>query len=376
MSEVKYNEIMDYLKNLYFANQIPWVVAYSGGKDSTMVVSLVINTLLLLPVEQRLKKVVIVSSNTGVEIPTILNQINDELSLIQVFSDNHRLNITTHLLTPPISQSFWINLIGRGYTAPTRNFRWCTQRLKINPVSTFIKSNFKSAIILLGVRSSESRNRKRILDTRIKDDNGLRKHSIKNCLTCSPIEELTTEDVWEYLLLNDSPYGGDNNGLYHLYKDASSGDCNLTLDKKDNACGNSRFGCWTCTVVKKDKASEGLIESGRVELKPLLEFREYLIEVSNFKNGYRECVRKDGVTPCQGAFTLEARKLILEKLISTQYDAGISLISNQEINLIKSYWSTEREKVVTKQPILTKQLTRKTKSKAKPSTQTDQLTLF
>jgi len=67
--------------------------------------------------------------------------------------------ITPHKLTPEIEDSFWVNLIGKGYPAPRLKFRWCTERLKIKPSNKFIREVVRSsgeAILVLGTRKAES----------------------------------------------------------------------------------------------------------------------------------------------------------------------------------------------------------------------------
>lgn len=75
-------------------------------------------------------------------------------------------------------------------------------------------------------------------------------------------EFLSTEEVWAYLLRKPNPWGEENRSLYKLYANASGGECPIQIDTSTPSCGNSRFGCWTCTVVERDKASEGLLASG------------------------------------------------------------------------------------------------------------------
>src|SRR5258708_39721238 len=70
------------------------------------------------------------------------------------------LPITPHKLTPEIEDSFWVNLIGKGYPAPRLKFRWCTERLKIKPSNKFIREVVRSsgeAILVLGTRKAESK---------------------------------------------------------------------------------------------------------------------------------------------------------------------------------------------------------------------------
>ena len=171
--------IINNLQQLYATDTRPWVVGYSGGKDSSMIVSLVYEAVMALPPEKRTKEICIVCTDTRVEIPAVVSRVQNELDLMNTCSGQLGLNITAHLLKPPAQQSFWVNIIGRGYPPPNRTFRWCTQRLKIDPVSEFIRGklgHWGEAIIILGARRSESGSRAQTLDARAKNELGLRRH--------------------------------------------------------------------------------------------------------------------------------------------------------------------------------------------------------
>ena len=75
-------EIKDEIKSLYLHNEIPWVIGYSGGKDSTAVVQLVYQSLSEIPEKQRSKVVYVLTSDTKVETPSIVNHIYISLKLI------------------------------------------------------------------------------------------------------------------------------------------------------------------------------------------------------------------------------------------------------------------------------------------------------
>jgi DNA sulfur modification protein DndC len=204
--------IQDSIQRLYFMDARPWIVGYSGGKDSSMIVSLVFEAVMALPPEERTKEICIVCTDTRVEIPAVVSRVQDELTLMSSYSDKHRLNISVHLLKPPAQQSFWVNIIGRGYPPPNRSFRWCTQRLKIDPVSEFIRGklgHWGEAIIILGARRSESGSRAQTLDARAKNEFGLRRHDdLPRCWISTPIEYLSTFEVWDYLMERPCPWGG------------------------------------------------------------------------------------------------------------------------------------------------------------------------
>jgi DNA sulfur modification protein DndC len=346
----KWQNSISLIQQVYQADTRPWIIGYSGGKDSTAVVQLIFEALSMLPKQNLNKDIYVISSNTLIETPLILAHINDSINQINVYSKKNRLPITATIVTPKLENSFWATLIGKGYPSPRQKFRWCTDRLKIEPSNRFIKetvSRHGEVIVILGVRKSESASRAQTLANHKIGNKLLRKHStLPNAYVLAPIEDFTVDDVWTYLLKTPSPWGGDNHSLLSLYKD-SSGECPLVIDKDTPSCGNSRFGCWVCTVVKEDKALIGFIENGHEELIPLLQFRNWLTDIRNNPN-YREKRRQNGSVYYIGSgddrriglgpFTLEARKEILKNLLSAQRDYGSTLISEEELKLISQIW--------------------------------------
>lgn len=123
----------------------PWIIGYSGGKDSTLVTHLVFDMLLSLPPSQRTRPVHIVANDTLVESPLVVQHIIESMEEIEGAASAFRLPIITKITRPAPDQSFWVNLIGRGYPSPNRSFRWCTDRMKILPTSRYIKSQVDQA---------------------------------------------------------------------------------------------------------------------------------------------------------------------------------------------------------------------------------------
>nr|WP_236823063.1 DNA phosphorothioation system sulfurtransferase DndC [Bhargavaea massiliensis] len=284
----KQNELarnaIEEIQKAYKEDSRPWIVGYSGGKDSTVVVQLIFDALCDLPKNELHKKVYVISSDTLVETPLIINSINQTLRRIQDEALKRGLPLETHKVKPKIDQSFWVNIIGRGYPSPNQQFRWCTDRLKIDPANQFVLdkvSDFGEVIMILGVREDESVSRGNTIRSHTISGKLFMKHTtLANAYVYAPIRYFSVDDVWDYLLNYPSPWGDDNYELYSLYQDSNSGECPLVIDKatKDQAgsCGNSRFGCWVCTVVNEDKALNGFIQNGHDWLKPLLDFRNWL----------------------------------------------------------------------------------------------------
>ncbi|MCM1236823.1 MAG: DNA phosphorothioation system sulfurtransferase DndC [Ruminococcus flavefaciens] len=353
-------ELIEEIKYVYQSDNRPWVIGYSGGKDSTAVVELVYKMLLTLPVEQRKKNVYIVSSDTLIENPLIKIYLSKMNEMLGTAAARDGLPIRSAMVTPSPSNSFWANVIGRGLPTPRMNgtFRWCTDRLKINPSADYIREVIRregeEVVVLLGVRKEESIARKRRIEGRELANRLMNRHeTIQDAYVYNPIVELTTDDVWDVLLCSDggkTPWGSDNNELVSLYGDADSGECPFAGESagiQTQSCGNSRFGCWVCTVVKEDKSLNGFIKSGHRELQPLADFRKWIMGIRD-KDEYREKKRRNGTVyetktgeMGYGPFTWEARQIILTKLLDTQKKMGYELITLEELKAIDEIWDTE-----------------------------------
>lgn len=300
--QIKIDDILEEMKMVYKNDKRPWVIGYSGGKDSTAVVQLVFTMLQNLPKAERHKDVFIVSSDTLIENPIVLGYLKHNSQLINEGARNADIPLYTHMVHPDYDNTYWTNIIGKGLPTPTSiRFRWCTERLKIKPSNTFIEDKVKEngeVVVLLGVRKTESIARGIRIKRREIDGYLLTPHvTLDNTYVYNPIVELTTDDVWEVLLSNNgiTPWGTSNNDLFALYAGGDGGECPFTTtnDKETPSCGNSRFGCWICTVVNKDKSLTGFIKSGESWLQPLLDFREWIIGIRN-RHEYRMQYRRDG----------------------------------------------------------------------------------
>ena len=336
----------------------PWIVAYSGGKDSTLLLQLVWEILQSLAPEERRRQVYVIANDTLVESPIVIQHLKNSMNAIAEAASAANLPITTRISQPYIDQTFWVNVIGRGYMPPTRNFRWCTDRMKIQPTNRLIEdilSQNKRAVLLVGTRRSESQARRRNMDKHGVSASKMNPHSsIKNCRMFAPLADLEDNEVWMVLMQRRPPWGDSHRNLITIYRNAGGGECPLVLTKDDApSCGSSspRFGCWTCTVVKKDRSMNGTIESGHAEqdkLEALLEFREGLIKLRE-DNENRSPVRRDGLTKRRddrtlvyGPFTLQVRQQILDNLRALEARTGEQMISQPELEIIEDIWRHDR----------------------------------
>jgi len=330
------------LKNNFLADSRPWVVAYSGGKDSTLVLQLVYEMLLTIEPEE-LKPVYVIASDTRVEAPTIEAYVEERIKMLQQHAQQSGLPLYAMLVKPETEQGFWFNLIGKGYPPPTRWFRWCTSRMKIKPVKAVIDrivERHGSVILLLGTRRDESSSRGQRMNARELSSRQLNPHhEIPNALVLSPIADWSSDQVWEYLFTNDPPWGGNHEWMLNLYRQANGGECPVVMDLNTPSCGGSRFGCWTCTVVKIDRSMESFVEHGEAWMKPLNTYRNWLKTIRE-EEQRRSPLRRDGREGL-GPFIASTRKEMLSELLKTELQVGRTLISDEELLTIQMEWSKE-----------------------------------
>ena len=347
--EEKIKLVQERLKKEYLADSRPWVVTFSGGKDSTTVLQLVTEILLELRKENKdTKKVYVVSSDTGVEMPIIEDYTTDKLTQIDEFIKKENLNMEVNLLKPKVTESFWTLLLGKGYPSPNQTFRWCTDRMKIKPATQFLKSltdKNESILMLLGVRSDESQARAESIAKRDENHRGFSKHGeIPNAFVFSPVKDWSNSDVWTYLSNYPAPWGKHNDMMRLYDKGSGEADCNIALNPEAASCGKTRFGCWVCTVVSQDKSMANMLRNDEDQwMRPLHEFRNKL-EAYRYDHSKRQPRRRNGQKSV-GPFLLSTRKELLEELLQIEKKlielgkmGSKKLISDEEIEQIQKEW--------------------------------------
>lgn len=348
----------------YQSDSVPWVIGYSGGKDSTTVLQLVWRALAALPAERRTKPVHIITTDTLVEQPVVSAWVRASMERIKIAAGEQAVPFQAHLLHPAFDQTFWVNLIGRGYPAPRNKFRWCTERLKIMPSNQFITDVVREsgeAILVLGTRKAESTKRSATMtrheEGRLRDRMSPNS-KLPNSLVYSPIEDWSNNEVWLYLMQVANPWGHSNRDLVTMYKGASAdSECPLVVDTSTPTCGNSRFGCWVCTMVERDKSMEAMIRNDDEKewMTPLLELRNELDTKDDRKD--RDFRRMNGRVqlfhdePIHGPYTRAAREKWLRRLLETQrhvreegppHVRNIELIRIEELREIRRIWVNEK----------------------------------
>ena len=373
-------DVKEQIRALYLSDETPWVIGYSGGKDSSAVVQLVWLALYDLEESRRTKPVYVITTDTLVENPVVSAWVDNSLETMRAAAKRQKVPIEPHLLTPDVENTFWVNLIGRGYPAPRPKFRWCTERLKIKPSNRFIEKvagEYGEVILLLGARRQESTVRARGFKSRDKTavhDQVTPHPDLFNTLVYTPIEDWSDDDVWTFLLRLPNPWDFSNKELLSLYRGATEdNECPVVVDTSTPSCGNSRFGCWTCTLVDEDKSMGAMIQNDHEKewMMPLLDIRNELDfrgDEARRRDKKRRDFRRMGghlqyykdrdgeAQLIPGPYTQESREYWLRRVLSAQYQVrnddlapdyvkSLELITFEELEEIRRIWVAEKNEV-------------------------------
>lgn len=359
------SELTGVIRELYLSDDIPWMIGYSGGKDSTAAVQIVWLALQGIPPLQRKKPVYVMNTDTLVESPVVSKWVERSLEQMTSSAEEQNLPIMPVRLIPDYNDTYWVNLLGRGYPFPRMKYRWCTDRLKIRPVNDFIRSKIAEhgeVILVLGTRKQESARRARTM-------NALEKKRVRellspnptlaNELVFSPLESWSDEDVWVFLLQYPNPWGYSNMELLTMYKGATAdNECPLMVEKDLPSCGKSRFGCWVCTMVEKDKSMEAMIANDEEKewMLPLLEFRNEFgdLDADRERRSFRKLRGSLSGSHGQlfhGPYKKAVREQWLRELLEIQRNINengpeefrtLELIRLEELQAIRRIWVLEK----------------------------------
>ena len=391
------DKLIQEIQALYCLDAVPWVIGYSGGKDSTVTLQLIWNALAALPKEKRTKKVYVITTDTLVENPIVSLWVSKSLEQMKLAAQEQDLPIEPHLLAPDVKNTFWVNLMGKGYPAPRHGFRWCTERLKIHPTNHFIRNVIRvsgEAVLVLGTRKAESTNRaatmakheigkvNELLQSDSKLSNSLRySDTLPNAVIYSPIQEWRDDEVWMYLMQCENSWGKSNKDLFNMYRGATEdNECPLVVDTSTPSCGDSRFGCWVCTLVNKDRSMEAMIQNDEDKewLQPLLDIRNELdVHPDRHRRDFRrlrgkvqlferEQKGKTTIKNIPGPYVRKWREIWLTKVLSAQVQVrenapdkfkDINLITSEELSEIRRIWLEEKHEFDDSLPRIYKEVT-------------------
>ncbi len=383
-------QLQEEIRNLYVADDVPWIIGYSGGKDSTATLQLIWLAIAKLPLEQRTKIIHVISTDTMVENPIVAAWVAKSLKEMDKAAKEQQVPIVPHRLTPKFEESFWVSVLGRGYPSPRHKFRWCTYRLKISPSNTFINNIVSSsgeAILVLGTRKAESSRRAANM---LKHEKGRERDrlspnsSLPGSLVYTPVEDWTNDDVWFFLMQVKNPWGYNNRDLLGMYAGATAdGECPLVVDTSTPSCGDSRFGCWVCTLVEADKSMAAMIQNDveKEWMMPLLGLRNMIDFRKDANDQYSENSDRDirdyrrmaghvqlmsNGKEIPGPYLQSTREEWLKKILEAQTFIrnnapaevrDIELITLEELQEIRRVWVIDKHELEDSLPRIYKEAT-------------------
>lgn len=301
------------------------IVSFSGGKDSSVVLDLVFEA-----VRDSGKRLLIITADTLMEIPYFSDYVDGIRGQIEKYLAGVDVDAQVVTVTPKPKDSFWVAVLGMGYPAAHMGFRWCTGKLKIDPITRFTKQavSGKSYTVFVGVRAAESELRARIYKQKDYKPNHF-----------APILDWEAGDVWEHLMTTPSPWS-DHSKLIEVYR-YSSDEC--VYGEKEGVCvGNARYGCWACPLQRSGQLEMIAYHTKDERYHLLRDFKETLVGMAN-KHSLRSVVRRNG-TDGAGPFLVRIRQRLFRDLMKVQDQTGWQLITEPEISEIKRHWEKDKDR--------------------------------
>lgn len=302
-----------------------WAAAWSWGKDSTTVVTLVTQLINTGQIPAP-KSFTIFAADTRMELIPLW------LSAQVIKKQLEERGVKVEIVTAPIDDRFLVYILGRGVPPPSNTFRWCTGQIKVEPmeiaVKDFIQERNEKVLMLTGVRLGESAVRDQRINTSCSKDGGecgqgWYQTGLQNdlCSTLAPILHWRVCNVWDWLkIFAPMPkYGGWDTTLL---ADAYGGDEAEEI--------NARTGCLGCPLVEKDKSLDTILKNPKWEyLKPLkrlkILYREMRFPKHRLRKNGHEYKRDGTLAKNQyrmGPLTLDARKYFLNEILLIQQEVN------------------------------------------------------
>lgn len=319
-----------------------WIMFYSGGKDSTAVVTLLAH---LIETEQipRPENFTVLYSDTGMEVPPL------QISALETLKSLEKRGIRTEVVRPELDDRFFVYMLGRGVPPPNNGrLRWCTRLLKVKPMDQLmlqLRQNEEDSLLgITGVREGESAARDQRISVACSKDGGecgqgrmhLRANE-KGIATLAPILSWRVCHVWDWLTFFAPKFGFNTQIVAQIY-DAE----NYGQDGEEPI--GARTGCMECNLVHEDKMMTRLLAIDDWKyLEPITGLRPLYAELAKAsmrlrKDGTQRL--KDGGMPRNpnrlGPLTMDARRYGLARVleIQEQVNKKARQQGRPEINLI------------------------------------------
>lgn len=320
-----------------------WVIAWSGGKDSTATLTLIVWLITSGKIKGP-KRLTVLYADTRQELPPLAiaaEAIMDELS---------ERGIEFHIVRAPLDKRFLVYILGRGVPPPNNNtLRWCTRQIKVDPMAAAIAETMGdgTALTITGVRQGESAIRDRRIEMSCGKDGAecgqgwyqqvlpQSKGVRGRIATLAPLLHWRVCHVWEWLR-HWAPREEFGGWPTEIIADAYGGDEAEEI--------NARTGCVACPLAQEEKALESILAMPRwSHLAPLRELKP----LYRWLREPAQRLRKSGIERLKdgsigknpqrmGPLTLEARLEALDKILEIQHSVNSAGTRSMRFELINS----------------------------------------
>ncbi|MFC3581114.1 phosphoadenosine phosphosulfate reductase domain-containing protein [Sphingomonas hylomeconis] len=294
-----------------------WILAYSGGKDSSTVATLIVS-LLELGVLERPKTLTVMYADTRVELPPLQAAAREMMTRLRA------MGIAVLEVCAPMDERFFVYMFGRGVPPPSNTFRWCTPQIKVEPMTAAIAEHVGRlggrALTITGVRRGESAARDQRISLSCSRNGaecgqGWLQTDLPGALTdtFAPIDHWTLCMVWDWLKIF-APMPEFGAWPTRMIADGYGGDEDM------------RTGCVGCNLIAHDGALASVLKlPGWDHLTPLLGLKKLYLELRLPRHRKRQPgfqYRKDGTLQSNqqrmGPLTFDARLMGLERVLGIQ----------------------------------------------------------
>jgi DNA sulfur modification protein DndC len=311
-----------------------WAIAWSGGKDSSATLTLIVYLIIVKKIPCP-KSLTVLYADTRLELPPLVQAAADmRAELLECKGQLAAMGCELTVLTvlPDLDHRFFTYMFGRGVPTPGAHFRWCTGMLKITPMEQALRdlhaAKFAGGagkfLTITGVRQGESAMRDgRIAMSCGRDGaecgQGWYQETLQNEIsdTLAPLLHWRVCHIWEWLK-HWAPASEFGDWSTATIADAYGGDEAEEI--------NARTGCICCPVASQDKALNAILKNPSWSyLAPLLELRDLFEEMRLAKHRLRKPPgeknsdgRKVRNQARKGPLVFEARRMGLERVLEIQ----------------------------------------------------------
>jgi len=315
----------------YGADHDHWAIAWSGGKDSTATLTLLIALIRSGDIPAP-KSLTVFYADTRMELPPLA------IAALGIMDRLRDCGITVEVVRAPLDKRFFVYILGRGVPPPNNNtLRWCTRQIKVDPMTAAIERRLDelggSVLMITGVRQGESAIRDRRIEMSCSKDGAecgqgwyqqvlpTAKGVRGRVATLAPLLHWRVCLIWDWLKYYAPlpEYGAwDTQPI----ADAYGGDEAEEI--------NARTGCVGCPLAQKDLALDAIIDNPAwsylaplKRLKPI--YRELRLPRNRLRKAGAERL-KDGSMAANpqrmGPLTFEARQWALDQILTIQEDVN------------------------------------------------------